>query len=102
MSNYHTQSLGDADIFTVMGSIYAEVARYDSALTAGRMEQADQAAERAQEIIDFSQKLEQINPAQKLELTQFNKLFMERVNESKRSGLDGYLMPFAMTARLKK
>jgi len=66
------------------------------------LEQADQAAKRAQEIVDFVQSLKQIKPAQKLELAQFNKLFMERVKESKISELDSYLMPFAMTARLNR
>ncbi|MFT4532472.1 MAG: Na+/phosphate symporter [Candidatus Saccharimonadales bacterium] len=102
MSNYHTQSLADADIFTIMGSVYAEVARYDSALTSDRLDQADQAAKRAQEIVDYAKELEQIKPAQKLELTQFNNLFMDRVNESKISGLDNYLMPFAMTERMHR
>ncbi len=102
MSNYHTQSLANADIFTIMGSIYAEVARYDSALTSDQFDQADKAVKRAQEIVNFAQKLEQVKPAQKLELTQFNRLFMKRVKELKNSGLDNYLMPFAMTARLNK
>jgi len=102
MSSYHTNSLVDADIFMIMGSIYAEVARYDSAISLNNTEMARQAAKRAQEIIDFSQKLEQIKPAQKLEIAKFNSLFLERVKESKKTMLDNYLLPFAVSARLRQ
>jgi len=102
MSKYHTDSLAEADIFVIMGSIYAEVARYDSALVSSNTEMAAQAVKRAQEIIDFSQELEQLNSAQKREITVFNNVFIDKVKESKKTMLDSYLMPFAISARLRQ
>jgi len=102
MSNYHTASLFDSDIFTLMGSIYAEVARYDTAINSDDEEQANNAAKRAQEIIDFSLKLEQVKPAQKLEIFKLREIFNEKVEFSKASMLDDYLMPFAVSARLRQ
>lgn len=102
MSNYHTKALAQADIFTIMGSIYAEVARYDSAITAGQAEQAAQAALRAREIIDFAQKLDHLNAAQKQEIKLFRNLFLLRAEEYKMSELGNYLMPFAVAARRRQ
>jgi len=102
MSSYHTEALANADIFTVMGSIYAEVARYDAAITSGQADVARQAAKRAEELIDFSEQLEQLNEAQKLEIKEFNKLFVARVKDAKKSALDSYLLPFAVAARLRQ
>ncbi len=102
MSNYHTKALVDADIFTIMGSIYAEVARYDSAVTAKQFDLAEQAAARAQEIMDYSQSLKQINHAQKLEIKKFNDVFDQQAKQIKKSELDNYLLPFATQARLRQ
>lgn len=101
MNNYHTAALANAGIFTIMGSIYAEVARYDSAVTAKQFDQAEQAAGRAQEIIDYSQSLNQINHAQKLEIKKFNAVFDQQVKNVQKSELDDYLLPFASAARLR-
>lgn len=102
MSNYHTNALQNADVFTVMGSIYAEVARYDSAISSGDTAGAAQAAARATELVNFSDQLKQINPAQKQEIQKFNELFTERAKKSQKSQLDNYLMPFAMAARMRQ
>jgi len=102
MSNYHTASLADADVFAIMGSIYAEVARYDTAIKSDNIDQASQAAERAQEIIHFSQGLTQINPAQKSEILRFNDVLSERVKHRELSMMDDYLLPFAVSARLRQ
>lgn len=102
MSNYHTQSLAQADVYTIMGSIYAEVARYDSALEAGHKDLAQQAASRAKEIMNFAQKLHQINPAQKMELKQFGNIFLEHVKAQRQTKLDSYLLPFAIAARMRQ
>lgn len=102
MSNYHTNALEEANIFTIMGSVYAEVARYDSAINAGQSEQASRAVSRALEIITFTQKLKQINLAQKQEIKKFSQVFLEKVKQSKKSDLDNYLMPFAVSARLRQ
>lgn len=102
MSNYHTKALVNAGIFTIMGSIYAEVARYDSAVAAKQFDLAEQAAARAQEIIDYSQSLKQINHAQKLEIKKFNDVFDKQVKQVRKSGLDNYLLPFAIGARLRQ
>jgi len=99
MSSYHTQALIGADIFTVMGSIYAEVGRYDSAVQSGQSEQALQAAERAQEIINFAQSLRHINKAQKLEIKMFDNVFKQVIKKQQKSKLDDYLLPFAVAAR---
>lgn len=102
MSNYHTKALASAGIFTVMGSIYAEVTRYDSAIMAKQFDQAQQAVARAQEIIDYSQSLKQINHAQKLEIKKFNAIFDQQVKQVSKSELDSYLLPFAIGARLRQ
>ncbi len=102
MSNYHTEALTHADIFTVMGSIYAEVARYDSAIVANQPEQAAQAIVRAKEIIDFSQSLKQINGAQKQEIKMLNNILSKRIKKSHKSELDDYLLPFAVAARMRQ
>ena len=102
MSNYHTQALAKADIYTVMGSIYAEVARFDSAIASGQTEQAQQAAARAKEITDYAQKLKQLSVSQKREIAVMSKLFSQRVKEAKKSGLDDYLLPFAVSARMRQ
>lgn len=102
MSSYHVEALAQADIFTFMGSIYAEVARYDSAVAAGQVEQANQAVVRAQEIIDFAKQAKHINAAQKAEIEVFDNLFLRRVRETKKSGLDDYLLPFAVSARRRQ
>lgn len=94
--------LKQADIFTVMGSVYAEVARYDNAIAQGQTEQARQAADRAEEIIAFSQQLQQINAAQKQEIKKFRTVFFERAKKAQKSDLDAYLMPFAVAARLRQ
>ncbi len=101
MSNYHTEVLAKADIFTVMGSVYAEVSRYDTAIASGNNDQARQASGRAQEIIEFAQNLRHINQAQKKEIKQFNSAFLKQAKASKASGLDNYLMPFAVAARMR-
>lgn len=102
MSNYHTNALVGADIFTIMGSIYAEVSRYDYAIDSGQPDQAQQAVNRAGEIVEFAQILKQINAAQKLELNAFFKFFQSRVKDYKKSQLDDYLLPFAVSARLRQ
>lgn len=102
MSNYHTQALASADIFTIMGSIYAEVARYDSAIATNRPQQAVQAIERAQEIIDFSQSLGQITSAQKQEVKTFSNVLAKRTTKSYKTNLDDYLLPFAIAARMRQ
>ncbi|MDQ3158718.1 MAG: hypothetical protein M3P98_01090 [bacterium] len=102
MSNYHTSSLQSADIFVVMGSVYAEVARYDSAINAGQHEQANQAISRAKELLNFSQSSKKINSAQKIEIKQVGVLLAERAKQYKKSNLDDYLMPFAIAARLRQ
>ncbi len=102
MSDYHTKALKDADIFTIMGSIYSEVARYDSSILAGHREQADQAITRAKEIIDFSHSSNKINIAQKMEIKIFDSLLDDIVKRGKKSNLDSYLMPFAVAARIRQ
>lgn len=102
MSKYHTQALTNVDIFTVMGSIYAEVARYDSAISSNQSEQASQAVTRAKEIIEFVSTLQQINEAQKQEIKKFSVLFYNRAKKSEKSGLDDYLLPFAIAARRRQ
>lgn len=102
MSKYHTQALVGADVFTVMGSIYAEVARYDSAVQADQPELASQAVTRAEEIMSFAQDLRQLNPAQKMELKELGIVFLERVSQHRKSELDSYLLPFAVAARLRQ
>jgi hypothetical protein len=102
MSSYHTNSLKNADVFTVMGSVYAEVARYDTAIGAEQYEQANQAIDRAMELIDFSQKLSSLNAAQKMEIETFGSLLQDRVKLRQKSKFDDYLMPFAMTARMRQ
>ena len=102
MSSYHTSSLKNADVFTVMGSVYAEVARYDSAISADQYEQANQAISRAMELINFSQSLGLFNRAQKMEIKKFGSLLRQRAKQHKKSNLDGYLMPFAMGARMRQ
>lgn len=99
MSSYHTDTLKEADIFTVMGSIYAEVARYDSAIASNKIDQAKQAIVRADELVKYSQQLKQINRAQKLELQKFYEVFLLRTQKLKTSNLDDYLLPFAMASR---
>ncbi|MDQ2973386.1 MAG: hypothetical protein M3Q79_02805 [bacterium] len=95
-------SLVHADIFTVMGSVCAEVARYDSALSNSRADQAKQAVSRAEEIMNFSQKLAQLNSAQKLEINKFRDYFLYKVKNSEKSGSEKYLLPFATAARLRQ
>ena len=102
MSNYHTNSLKKADIFTVMGSICAEVARYDSAISAGQKEQARHAVDRAKELIGFAQGLSQINTAQTREIEQFSAVFLDRAKGYKKSGLHDYLLPYAVSARMRQ
>jgi ribosomal protein L33 len=102
MSNYHTKALANADIFTIMGSIYAEVARYDSAIASRQSEQSMQAVKRADELIVYAQSLNQINKAQKLEIKKFAEVFKNRVKNCKKSELDNYLLPFAITARTRQ
>jgi hypothetical protein len=102
MRNYHTQALAGADIFTIMGSIYAEVARYDSAIRAGQQELAAQAVARAEEIVVFAQKLRQLSSPQKMELKKFDSFFLEKVKHRQQSGLDDYLLPFAVAARMRQ
>lgn len=102
MSNYHTSSLKNADIFMVMGSIYAEVVRYDSALSSKQNERADQAIARAKELIDYSLSLDSLNEPQKKEIQIFSSLLNRRVKQNQKSNLDSYLMPFAIGARLRQ
>ncbi|MEK7602846.1 MAG: hypothetical protein AAB459_01195 [Patescibacteria group bacterium] len=102
MSNYHTNSLKNADVFTVMGSVYAEVARYDSAIGADQADQADQAILRAMELIDFSQNLNTLNAAQKMEIDRFGSLLKDRAKLRENSNFDDYLMPFALAARMRQ
>jgi hypothetical protein len=102
MSSYHTNSLKDADVFTFMGSVYAEVARYDTAIGAGQYEQANQAIDRAMELIDFSQNSSSLNAAQKMEIEKFGSLLRRLAKQRKKSRFDDYLMPFAMTARMRQ
>lgn len=102
MNSYHTQALANANIFTIMGSIYAEVARYDSAINAHQPEQAKQAIKRAQEIIEFSKSLKQINDAQQQEIRVFDSVLSERSKTSRKSELDNYLLPFAVAARMRQ
>lgn len=83
----------------VMGSIYAEVARYDSAIASNKIDQAKQAIVRTNELVKYSQKLTQINRAQKLELQKFYDVFLQRTQNSEISNLDDYLLPFAMASR---
>lgn len=102
MSSYHTDALIGADIFTIMGSVYAEVSRYDHAIDSGQLDQAQQAVTRADEIIEYAQNLKQINSAQKIEIRKFREVFKKLAKESKKSELDNYLLPFAMTARMRQ
>jgi len=102
MSDYHTRVLANADIFTVMGSIYAEIARYDSALASEQVDTAMQAAERTQELIHFSSGLKQLNKAQKMEIKELGRLFAHLSKTAKKSELDGYLLPFAVAQRLRQ
>lgn len=102
MNNYHTKALEGADIFTVMGSVYAEVARYDSALDNKQLDLAHQAAERASDIINYVQGLEQLSAAQKLEIKMLSNIFLQQTKEFKKSGLDNYLLPFAVGARMRQ
>lgn len=102
MSSYHTKALANADIFNIMGSIYAEVARYDSAIDSRRFEQASQAVKRADELIKYAQNLKQINTAQKLEIKKLSEVFRARAKEHRKSGLDSYLLPFTMSARMRQ
>lgn len=102
MSSYHTNSLKNADVFMVMGSIYAEVARYDSAISVGKYDQADQAFARAMELIDFAKTASNLNHAQKLEIQEFGTLFTQKAETHSKSNFDNYLMPFAMAARLRQ
>ncbi len=99
MSSYHADALKNADIFTVMGSIYAEVARYDSAIASNKIDQAKQAIVRANELVEYSQQLKQINRAQKLEIQKFYVVFLQRTQKFKMSNLDNYLLPFALASR---
>ncbi len=100
MSKYHTSSLDDADVFTFMGSIYAEVARYDAAMRAKNQELADLAVARADELIGHSSGMSRLNAAQKKEVNKFAEVFAMRVKANTTSGLDGYLMPFAVAQRM--
>ncbi len=102
MSSYHTKALADADIFTVMGSIYAEVARYDSALSAGEVEAAHQAIGRAEELVRAANGFKKLNDAQKKEIKQFSQVLAARTRASIKSGLGDYLMPFALAARMHR
>lgn len=102
MSNYHTSALLHADIFTVMGSIYAEVARYDMALSVGQSELATQAVARAKEIMNFAQTLSCLNYAQKREIKVFEGVLLSRTVQSQKSMLDSYLLPFAVAARTQR
>lgn len=102
MNKYHTSSLDRADIFTVMGSIYAEVSRYDTAIRSGNFEQADQASKRANELIEYTQELSQLNLSQKLEIKAFSEVYKKKVKACKTSQLDSYLMPFALASRLRQ
>lgn len=102
MSKYHTASLDNVDIYTVMGSIYAEVSRYDSAIRSKNFEQAVQASKRANELIEYAQELSQLNSSQKLEVKAFSEVFKKKVKASKQSQLDSYLMPFALASRLRQ
>ncbi len=101
MSSYHTSALLGADVFTLMGSIYAEVARYDSALKSGDTRLAKAAASRADELVDFALKSEFVNPAQKLEVQKFQEVFKQNYQKNQPSNLDSYLMPFAVGARIR-
>lgn len=102
MSKYHTASLDNVDIFTVMGSIYAEVSRYDSAIRSKNFEQAVQASKRANELIEYALDLKQINLPQKKEIKIFSEVLRQQVKASKQSQLDSYLMPFALASRKRQ
>lgn len=82
MSNYHTSSLIGADVFLVMGSIYAEVARYDSAIVSGKDQLALQASNRAKEIVDFANISDKLNNAQKREIEVFWREFQKSIGQS--------------------
>ena len=102
MNSYHTMSLEEADIFTTMGSVYAEVARYDSAISAGHQETAHQAIARANELINYSKSSNRINSAQKKEMDKFSLLLNHIAKQGKKTNLDNYLMPFAVGARMRQ
>ncbi len=102
MSSYHTNALEGADIFTVMGSVYAEVARYDTAISLKQPEMANQAIARAEEIINYTQSLARLNGAQKKEVKQFGILLSKIANKGQKSNLDSYLMPFAVAQRMRQ
>lgn len=102
MSNYHTAVLEDADIFIIMGSIYAEISRYDSAIEKKQFDLADQASARAGEIIAYAGEASQLNKAQKAEIEQFKSQLLQKTMAHKKSGMDNYLLPYAVAARLRQ